>query len=288
MEIEQSANGPVSPEVSPTRNAPAEPVRNEMRGTDEPRWASELAFHDREFSNRARVAVSGFYSVTRKSFGFFAERLSDVCTKGPVLEYGCGPWSMAYDLARRGVEVTGIDLSPVAIDQSRAAVQRERCAAHFQFEVMNAEALRFASQSFEVVCGTGILHHLDLERAYSEIARVLTPSGTGIFLEPLGHNPLINLFRKRTPHLRTVDEHPLLEPDLERAKRWFDKVDVHVFHLCSLVAAPFRKMPGFEALLGVLERMDESLFRLAPPMRKHAWMVALELTGPRGDRASAK
>jgi hypothetical protein len=48
----------------------------------------------------------------------------------------------------------------------------------------------------------------DLSLACSEIARVLRPGGPAIFVEPLGHNPLINAYRKRTPALRTVDEHP--------------------------------------------------------------------------------
>jgi len=51
---------------------------------------------------------------------------------------------------------------------------------------MNAEELKFADDYFDIVCGGAILHHLDLNKALSEIARVLKPDGKAIFVEPLG------------------------------------------------------------------------------------------------------
>ena len=80
--------------------------------------------------------------------------------------------------------------------------------------------------SFDLVCGSGILHHLDLPAAMRELARVLRPSGRAVFMEPLGHNPAINAFRNRTPELRTPDEHPLLGKDLKLCRRYFGSVEV--------------------------------------------------------------
>ena len=120
--------------------------------------------------------------------------------------------------AAAGAHATGIDISPVAIEMGvrEAASRGLRDRTHFA--VMNAEALDFPDASFDRVCGSGILHHLDLKKAYGEIARVLRPNGYGIFLEPLGHNPLINWYRRRTPQMRTEDEHPLLKSDLALAR----------------------------------------------------------------------
>lgn len=42
-----------------------------------------------------------------------------------------------------------------------------------------------------------------------------------MFFEPLGHNLLINLYRRLTPELRTEDEHPLVACDLERLVNYF-------------------------------------------------------------------
>ena len=45
-----------------------------------------------------------------------------------------------------------------------------------------------------------------------------------MFVEPLGHHPLITADRRRTPALRTIDEHPLLLGDLEQAREQFRAV----------------------------------------------------------------
>jgi ubiquinone/menaquinone biosynthesis C-methylase UbiE len=82
-----------------------------------------------------------------------------------------------------------------------------RGVVNAQFDVMNAEELEFEDAAFDVIFGSGIIHHLDVPRAYSELARVLAPGGSAVFVEPLGHNPLIRVFRNRTPELRTPDEH---------------------------------------------------------------------------------
>jgi ubiquinone/menaquinone biosynthesis C-methylase UbiE len=64
---------------------------------------------------------------------------------------------------------------------------------------MNAEATTFPDNSFDLICGSSILHHLNLDKACAEIRRILRPDGGAVFIEPLGHNPLINMFRKLTP-----------------------------------------------------------------------------------------
>ena len=42
-----------------------------------------------------------------------------VASGGPVLELGCGEGGLALELARRGVEVLGLDLSPARIARAR-------------------------------------------------------------------------------------------------------------------------------------------------------------------------
>jgi SAM-dependent methyltransferase len=169
----------------------------------------------------------------------------------------------------------------VAIEQATARGRAEGLDEQLTFRVMDAEQLEFPDASFDIVCGSGILHHLDLARAYAEIARVLAPTGIGVFTEPLGHNPAINAYRNRTPALRTVDEHPLLMDDLKLAERFFGEVDRRFFTLSSLAAIPIRNRPGFERLLGGLDGLDRWLFRIAPVLRRHAWMVAITLCDPR-------
>jgi len=99
-----------------------------------------------------------------------------------------------------------------------------------------------------------------------------------VFVEALGHNPLINRYRRRTPELRTVEEHPLHVGDLELAKRYFADASFEYFHPTSLAALPLRRQRAFPALAGALERADQALFRRVPYLRRHAWMAVLRLT----------
>jgi SAM-dependent methyltransferase len=145
---------------------------------------------------------------------------------------------------------------------------------------MDAENTDFADQSFDLVCGTGILHHLDLEKAYSELARILKPGGRAIFLEPLGHNPLINLYRKLTPSLRSQDEHPLKIKDLRFARQFFNRIRIKYFHLLILMAVPFRSTTIFEFLINILGAIDGIIFTLAPLLRRYAWTAVMEFYDP--------
>ena len=185
---------------------------------------------------------------------------------------------MAFFMAAHGASVTGIDISPVAVEQGRRRAAADHVADQVTFEVIDAESLQFPDGTFDLVCGSGVLHHLDLSREYTaDSARVLQPHGTAVFVEPLGHNPLINAYRRRTPALRTVDEHPLLLRDLEQAREHFAKLELKFFHLASLAATPFRNRRGFERVLAALDRLDRVLFRIAPPLRRHAWMVVMRM-----------
>lgn len=248
----------------------------------EARHLRERQFHDTAFADGTRRSIDKFYSISQNSFDFYRSLLFQDCSGKRILEYGCGTGSASFSLAKRGAQVTGIDISEVAIEMAREQARREGVEARFR--VMNAEDLDFDAGSFDVVCGAGILHHLALRNAYAALARVLTPDGRGVFFEPLGHNPLINLYRWATPSVRTADEHPLLAPDLALARDYFGNVDTRCFNLTTLAAVPLRSLRIFDGIRRGLDRFDAMLFKLAPPMSRYAWQVVLSLSQPISNR----
>lgn len=245
------------------------------------RQEREREFHDRTYGEGeydVRPATR-FYKVARAGYRFYEDRILEGVAGLRVLEYGCGQGSYAFDLAEAGAtHVTGIDISPVAIDLARKQAEEAGVSDRTDFTVMDAEKLDFPDDSFDRICGGGILHHIDLDKGYAEIARTLRPGGRAVFLEALGHNPLINAYRRRTPEQRTEDEHPLLEADLELASKFFDRVDCRFFNLLTIPAFPLARAPGFERVTASLDALDQRLFRRFPRLRKHAWMVAVELS----------
>jgi SAM-dependent methyltransferase len=239
------------------------------------RYAREVAFHDDCYAGDLRHVTVKYRTVTQAGEAF--RRLLLKTEPGArVLDYGCGRGFTTVFLAGRGYQVTGIDLSGEAVRQARARLG----GLDADVVVMNAEQLDFDDDTFDVVCGKGILHHLDLDQAYSEVSRVLKPDGRAVFVEPLGHNPAINLYRSLTPRLRTVDERPLRLNDVRMAGRYFDRVSARFYDLFTLAAVPFRNTAGFDRLLGTLARLDERALKRTR-LRRLAWKVVLELHSPR-------
>lgn len=247
------------------------------------RYQREKDFHDSTPSERWQ-AVSKFYDVAESSLVAHRGLVLREGRGRRVLDYGCGEGETALMLAEHGARVTGIDISERRIQKAREAGE---ALQNVSFHVMNAEQLSFDDGSFDLVCGTSILHHLDLDRALGEIARTLDPAGKAIFLEPLGHNPFIKLYRRLTPRFRTDDEHPLVMGDLEIFERHFGSVETSFFHLTSLAAVVARRTRVFATLSGALARVDKVLFSRLPFVRRYAWIVVLVLARPRRSAADA-
>jgi SAM-dependent methyltransferase len=241
------------------------------------RLQREAQFHDHAFAGDTRASTDRFYAVARRGYDEYRAAVRDGVPGLRVLEYGCGPGSEAFALAGAGARVDGIDISPVAIEMARAEAAREGVSGGCEFGVMNAEALAFPDATFDRICGSGILHHLDLAKGFAEIARTLEPGGRAIFVEPLGHNPAINWYRRRTPEMRTSDEHPLVAADFELARRHFRRVDARFFHLAVLAAVPFLRTPAFRAVHRAFDLVDGVLLARRSPLRWNAWLVLLTL-----------
>ncbi|MBA3381831.1 MAG: class I SAM-dependent methyltransferase [Actinobacteria bacterium] len=93
-----------------------------------------------------------------------------------VLDAATGTGAVAFLLAERGADVVGMDLAPVLIDTARElAVDRDLSV---EFEVGDAEEMKYEDASFDVVASTcGIMFAPDHEAVASELARVTRPGG---------------------------------------------------------------------------------------------------------------
>lgn len=251
-----------------------------MSTTVEDRIEHERAFHDERYRDDPRAAQDKFYNGLEESDGRFQELVAGFAPGDRVLELGCGIESLAFGLARRGVEVVGIDISPVAVEKATAAAAEEGLT-EASFRVMNAEVLEFADDEFDGVIGTAVLHHLDVAQAYAEMARVLRPDGRVVFIEPLGHNPLINAYRRRTPESRTEFEHPLRCEDFGLAQRYFGDVDVETFHLLAILTSPFAGRRWGRPVHAALTKVDRFLLGSSERMRWQGWIAVAELRSPR-------
>jgi ubiquinone/menaquinone biosynthesis C-methylase UbiE len=241
----------------------------------------EKKFHNQRFADdsvRSRK-VARFYKLNRTIEAAYRESLFCECGDTKALELGCGTGAMALEMTESGTQVSAIDISQVALRLMKAQARQSGLEEKSNFYLMNAEKLGFTDNSFDLVFGKGILHHLDLESVIPEIKRVLRSDGQAVFIEPLGHNILINIFRRCTPGIRSVDEHPLTESDLAVLKNYFGQVDVEYFYLFALLAAPLVGLSCFDWGLDFFESVDQWLFNI-PLFRRQAWQLLIKLSEP--------
>lgn len=247
---------------------------------NESRKVHEKQFFDKTFETEGRKPVQKFYRVIQSSRKYYENYLFTHSKNKDVIEYGCGKGTYAFLLAKHGARVTGIDISEVAIKMANAQAE-EQGVKNIEFLEQDAEAMEFDDNSIDLIFGTSILHHLHLNKAMNEISRVVKPEGKAVFIEPLGHNPLINLYRKLTPQYRTEDEHPLTMKDLKFIKGFFNLTYFRFFHLFSLLAVPFRNTKIFSSLLKIFDNLDAKLFKWLPFLRPMAWQVVIVVENPK-------
>ena len=195
-----------------------------------------------------------------------------------VLFVGCGTSSVAAKkLAAFGAEVCCLDISCKSLEQLLShpfGALRAVVAA----VAADAQCMPFGDETFDVVIGKAIVHHLCVKQFMDEVVRVCRPNARIVFSEPLGINPVINLFRRVTPRSRVQTEHPLVRSDLTEIEgRCQRLISSHLF-LFSLLSLPWFAV-GWNwvasRVFGLGNRVDRALFSLCPPARWLAWNVTL-------------
>jgi|TARA_B110000027_G_scaffold107707_1_gene114670 SAM-dependent methyltransferase len=159
-----------------------------------------------------------------------------------VLDFGCGYGKDFDDLLLNDNELTGIDISELYIRHCTNYCNKNFKDKKFSFFAMDAHDLKFEDETFDLIIGRGILHHLDFNIALKGIKRVLKKDGEAYFQEPLGDNPLLKIFRIITPNLRTKDERPFYKKDLIKLERDFNiefKYYGMISFIASIITSPF-------------------------------------------------
>jgi ubiquinone/menaquinone biosynthesis C-methylase UbiE len=102
---------------------------------------------------------------------------------GRVADVGCGTGRTTAYLAGKGVDVSGIDLSPGMLEVAR------KLFPHLRFEVGSMTALDLPDASLDGVCAWYSTIHVPdehLPTAFAEFHRVLKPGGHAIFAFQVG------------------------------------------------------------------------------------------------------
>jgi ubiquinone/menaquinone biosynthesis C-methylase UbiE len=101
---------------------------------------------------------------------------------GAVLEVAPGPGFLSIELAKRGLQVRGVDISKTFVDIAQRNAATDGVQA--RFEVGNAAALPVEDGVMDfVVCRAAFKNFTEPVKALSEMRRVLRPGGTALLID---------------------------------------------------------------------------------------------------------
>ncbi len=158
---------------------------------------------------------------------------------GDGLEIGSGTGYFSLNLLQLGLieRLTATDISPGML--RRLSATAAALGLEAETVATEAEQLPFEDESFDLVFGHAVLHHIpDLERAFAEFLRVLRPGGAIAFCgEPSRYGDRLAAAPKSVGMLaapawrRLVGAQPRAVPEAEQSNGHAleGEVDVHAF-----------------------------------------------------------
>ena len=202
----------------------------------------------------------------RHLFGY----LGDVRGKR-VLDICCGYSMTPVLFAMAGAEVVANDVAPLTLEQVRRVAEMHGVADRIEFYCGPAEKMPFPDHAFDLIYGGAALHHLQLEPAGRELARLLRPGGRGGFQDPLAHNRILEFARDnlqyRHKHPEKGTDHPLKVDNLATFGRHFASWRWQGFDMLAMAPRAFPELRRFQR---TLERVDTAMFGALPFAQRYA------------------
>ena len=242
---------------------------------------SDINQRERKFHNNLHLSEESnrknqnkFYKALYGLYDDFSEKVRIETNEKDVLDFGCGTGSFTEKVLNFNPKrIVAIDISEEAIKIAKESSNKKQISIEYRVE--NCESLNLSSESFDLIYGSGILHHLDLDKSLGELKRILRKNGKIIFIEPMATNPIINLYRKFTPKARSVDEHPFKFTDIRYIKSLFKNVQITYYGFFTLFFFNFYKNPEKSKVFKFLRKVDET-FLNSKYFKFLAWSVLIE------------
>jgi 2-polyprenyl-3-methyl-5-hydroxy-6-metoxy-1,4-benzoquinol methylase len=181
-----------------------------------------------------------------------------------VLDFGCGQGEEAVYLAKMGARVTAIDISPIGIRLTEERAKLNGVGDRVSAMLMRCDPTEFPSESFDVVHGFGILHHIGLQTGMKEIRRLLKPRGRGLFFEHMGNSKIIERLRPKEKDY-TKGERPITWKEVQKIAPEFSRMVVKPFHIASRLRRRVQLLDR-----PAVKRVDHAVLSALPFLRHFA------------------
>jgi len=262
---------------------------------------TEREFHDQlaEKTKLSQINIRGIFEAeTAPETRYAYSKMENISNKR-ILDLGCGTGEASLYFAMKGAaRIDAIDIAPKMINILKRMAAIKKYSKKIKPEVMLAEKLSYPNNTFDIVYGRGVLHHVEMGKALEEVYRVLKPGGVATFIEPLEHNPVINVYRKIAKDVRTPDETPLNYDKINKITKAKFKSLIHdEFQFTTLLIMLWyflvdRVNPNKErywdklindsknkaTFFRFLNGVDRLIFKMIPYLRRYSWYTVLVYT----------
>lgn len=141
--------------------------------------------HSQWESDYLNPDMDRFYDL---AFGDILKRLNP-SSSDKLLDAGCGYCYHTTRLARSGAQITAVDFSDAALAAARRTTVAVGIDKQVTLKRADLTSLPFEDGSFDFVVSWGVIMHIpEMEKALSELARVLKPGGTLVLCENNMHS----------------------------------------------------------------------------------------------------
>lgn len=241
------------------------------------RQVSEKLYHDEKASKTTTNYGGGRFNKPERHFWSLIGQPRDLT----ILDFGCGNGWLSILLGRLGNRVYGIDISGEMIKKAKQLAEASEVTSNTIFMEIAAEGLDFPDASFDMIVGSSILHHTELESTLRNIRKVLKGSGRAIFMEPMNQNIFLKLWRFMTPWRRSKTEKALTAEDIKLIRTFFPSTQFVFFCFTSIFTEGLLLlMPKSRVVKFIderLEDLDERIVKVFPSLGKYSAVVTMEM-----------
>lgn len=239
----------------------------------------EESFFDAAAKKRTLNHDPGLGLLLRSTTQYAFDQLGSIEGK-IVVDFGCGSGNDTVSLAKRGANVYAFDISHGQVEETLKVVEANGLSGKVKAERMTAEDLLYPADFADLIFGRAILHHVELEGAINEVNRILKRGGKAIFIEPLGHNLILNMWRKATSKNRTHTQETILLKDIEFVTSKFPSSYHREFCFMPLLTVPIRFMfkklfYRMVPLIKLLETADGWILNTIPHLKRYCWVTVI-------------
>jgi SAM-dependent methyltransferase len=205
------------------------------------------------------------------------------------LEIGSGLGANAVRLSEDFSMVIATDLAIDRLREMRNSLPDAVGSKIFPV-ACRGEHLPFRDGVIVAAFSRSVLIHTDVELAAAECRRVLAPGGRIGFVEPLRHNPLVNLYRNTlAPAIWKSIPSYFDQEEIGAVEASFPGVEEKRFYLAGFLAFAWQyALPCrwlFYLSLRILGAVDATIFGIFPGAKKFAWFTVLTAVRPEADHA---